>query len=69
MYSYFIDNICGADLADMQLSGKLKTKIVFLCVFLIVFLFCLFLKYEKGIAITQAFQKILDETERKPNKI
>ena len=63
--SLFIDNIWCADLADMQLI------IHSLCVFNI-FSKCSWaipLKDEKGLTITNAFQKILDESDRKPNKI
>ena len=67
-HSIFIDNIWGADLADMQLISKFNKEIRFLlCVIDI------YIKYswviKKGITITNAFQKILKGSNRKPNKI
>ena len=61
----------GADLADMQLISKFNEGFRFLlCVIDI------FSKYawviplkDKGVTITNAFQKILDKSGRKPNKI
>ena len=72
VHSSFIDNIWGADLADMQLICKFNKGIRFL-----LFAIDIFSKYvsvipledKKGIAITNAFQEILDESNRKPNKI
>ena len=74
VYSSFINNIWGADLADiyMQLISKFHKRICFL-----LFLTDIFSKYgwfiplkdKKSITITNAFQKILDESSRKRNKI
>ena len=66
--SLFIDNIWGADLADMQLISKF---IFLLCVIDIYskYAWVTSLKDKKGITITNAFQKILKEYNRKPNKI
>ena len=72
VYSFFKDTIWGADLGDLQLISKInKAFQCLLCVIEIYF------KYiwvppsndKKGIAITNAFQAILDETNNKPNKI
>ena len=72
VYSSFRDNIWGVDLADMQLLSKFNKGFRFLlCVTDI------FSKYawvfpskdKKGISIVNAFQKILIESNRKPNKI
>ena len=73
----FTDNIWeggggGVDLADMQLISKYNKGIRYV--------FCannLFSKYawvvpikdKEGVIIVNAFQKILDSSERKPNKI
>ena len=68
----FIDNIWGADLADMQLISKFNTGIRFLlCVIDIYskYVWVLPLKDKKGITITNAFQKNFKESNRKPNKI
>ena len=69
MYSSFKDNIWGVDLADMQLLSKFKDGL--LCVIDI------FSKYawvtpskdKKGVSIVNAFQMLLKESNRKPNKI
>ena len=72
MYSPFKDNICGVDLADMQLISKYNKRISYLlCV---VDLFSKYswvvpLKDKKGATITNAFQTTLDSSKRKPNKI
>ena len=70
VYSSFKDNIWGVDLADMQLISKCNKEIRYLlCVI------DLFSKYDwvvplKGnTSIISAFQKILDSSKRKPNKI
>ena len=72
VYSSFVDNICG-DLGHMQLIIRSNKEFRFL-----LRVFDLFTKYawdislknKKGITIiTNAFQKILDESNRKPNKI
>ena len=72
MQSPFIDNIWGADLADMQLIGKFKKEICFL--FFAIKTYSKYgwvipLKDKKCIAITNAFQKVLKESNRKPKKI
>ena len=72
LHSTFIDNIWGADLADMQLISKLNRGFRFLlCVIDIYskYAWVMPLKDKKWIAITNAFQKMLDESKRKTNKI
>ena len=72
MYSSFKNNIWGVDLADMQLISKYNKGIRYLlCV---IHLFSKYawvapLKNKKGVTVTNAFQKILKESNRKPNKI
>ena len=72
VYSTFKDNIWGVDLADMQLLSKYNKRIRFLlCV---IDIFCKYawvvpLKDKKGISIVKAFQLILKQSNRKPNKI
>ena len=64
MHSQFIDNIWGADLADMQLLSKFNKGIRFLlCVIDVIskYAWIVLLKDKKGITITNAFQKILHE--------
>ena len=72
VYLSFKDNIWGADLADMQLLSKFSKGIRFLlCVIDIFSKYSWFvpLKDKKAVTITNAFQNILDESGRKPNKI
>ena len=71
--SIFIDNISGAYLADMQLISKFNKGIRFLLCVINIFSKYAWkrhpLKDKKGITITNAFQKFLNESKRKPNKI
>ena len=70
--SLFIDSVLGADLADMQLTSKFSKRFrLSLCVIDIFskYAWVISLKDEKGITITDAFQKNLDESKRKLNKI
>ena len=72
VYSGFKDNIWGADLADMQLISKFNKGFRFLLCVVDIFskyAWVVPLKDKKGITITNAFQKILKESNRKPNKI
>ena len=60
-----MDNIWGADLADMQLLNKFNNGIRFLlCVIDIYnkYAYIIPLKDKKVITITNAFQKVLDES-------
>ena len=71
LHASFIDNILGADLADMQLISKFNKGICFLLSVIDIFSNCAWLiplKDKRGITITNAFQKLLDESNRKPNK-
>ena len=68
----FIDNIYGADVADMQVISNIdKITRLLLCVIDVLSKYAWFisLKHKKGITITNAFQKNLKESNRKPNKI
>ena len=69
--SLFIDSIWGADLADMQLLSKFNNGVRLLCITDIFskYAWVIPLKDKKGISITNAFQKLFDESYRKPNKI
>ena len=72
VHSAFIDNIWGADLADMQLISKFNKGFIFLlCVIDIYskYAWVIPLKDKKGITISNTFQKILDESNHKLNKI
>ena len=72
VYSRFKDNIWGADLADMQLIRKFIKGFRFLLCVIDIFGKCAWvvpLKDKKGVSIVNAFQKILDKSGRKPNKI
>ena len=71
VYSQFKDNIWGVDLADMQsLSRKNKGIKYLLCVIDLYskYAFVIPLK-DKGISIVNAFNKIIKQSNRKPNKI
>ena len=62
----------GADLADMQLISKFNKGFRFLLC--IIDIFCKYawvipLKDKKGVSIVNAFQKILDKSAHKQNKI
>ena len=72
VYSSFRDNIWGVDLADMHLLSKFNKGFRFLlCVIdtYSKYVWVIPLKDKKGINIVNAFQKILKESNRKPNKI
>ena len=72
VHSTFTDNIWGVDLADMQLLSKYNKGIIFLlCVTDIFSKYASIvpLKDKKGISIVKAFQIILKQSNRKPNKI
>ena len=72
VHSSFIDNISGADLADMQLISKFNIGIRFLLCVIDIFsknAWVIPLNNKKGITIAYAFQKILDESGHKPNKM
>ena len=72
VYSGFKDNIWGADFADMQLISKVNKGFKFLLGVIEIFskyAWLIPLKDKKGVSIVNAFQKILKESDRKPNKI
>ena len=72
MYSSFKDNIWGVDLADMQLIIKCNKGLRYLLCAIDLFskyAFVVPLKDKKGTTIVNAFQSILDNSKRKPNKI
>ena len=72
VYSGSRDNIWGANLADMQLISKFNKGFRFLLCLIDIFSKCAWvapLKEKKGVSILNAFQKILDKSARKPNKI
>ena len=72
LHSPFIDNIWGPDLADTQLISKFNKGFrILLCVIDVhrKYMWVIPLKDKKGIEITDAFQKILDKSNCKPNKI
>ena len=72
VYSSFKDNIWGADLADMQLLSKFNKGFRFLLCVIDIFTkyaWVIPLKDKKDVSIVNAFQIILKESNRKPNKI
>ena len=72
VYSQFKDNIWGVDLADMQsLTRKNKGIKYLLCAIDLYtkYVFIIPLKDKKGISIVNAFNKIIKQSNRKPNKI
>ena len=72
VYSGFKDNIWGADLADMQLISKFNKGFRFLLCVIDIFTkyaWVVPLKDKIGLSIFTAFQKILEKSDNKPNKI
>ena len=72
VYSLFKDNIWGADLADMQLISSFNKGFRFLLFIIDIFskyAWVVPLKDKKCVSIVNVFQKILDDSTRKPNKI
>ena len=65
---YGVLYIWGADLADMQLISKFNKGIRFF-IMCYKYAWVIHLKDKQGITITNAFQKILDESNHKTNKI
>ena len=60
-----------ADLADMQLINKFNKEFQILLCVVNIYIKCTWivpLKDKKGIAITNTFQNILDQSNRKPNE-
>ena len=72
VHAAFKDNIWGADLADMQLLSKYNKGIRFLLCVVDIFskyAWVFPLKDKKCVSIATAFQSILKQSNRKPNKI
>ena len=72
VYSGFKDNIWGADLADMQLTSNFNKGFRFLLCVIDIFgkyAWVVPLKHKKCVSIVDVFQKILDDSDRKQNKI
>ena len=72
VHAAFKYNIWGADLAGMQLLSKYNKGIRFLLCAIDVFskyVWVVPLKDKKGVSIVKAFQSILKQSNRKPNKI
>ena len=72
VYSQFKDNIWGVDLADTRLLSKKNKGIKYLLCAIDLFSKYAFgapLKDKKGINITNAFNKIIKQSNGKPNKI
>ena len=72
MHAAFKDDIWGVDLADMQLLSKYNTGIRFLLCAIDIFskyAWVVPLKDKKGVSIVTAFQSILKQSNRKPNKM
>ena len=72
VYSQFKDNIWGVDLADMQsLSRKNKGIRYLLCTIDLYskYVFVIPLENKKGISVTNGFNKIIKQSNRKPNKM
>ena len=72
VHSPFIDNIWDVDLADMQLISKFNKGFGFLLCVIDIYSKCAWvipLKDKKAITITNVFQKILEESNRKPNNV
>ena len=72
VYSQFKDNIWGVDLADTQLLSKKNKGIKYLLCAIDLFskyAFVVPLKDKKAISIVNAFNKIIKQPNRKPNKI
>ena len=72
VYFSFKENIWGVDLADMQLISKYNKRIRYLLCAINLFskyAFVVPLKDKKGTTVANAFQSILNNSKRKPNKI
>ena len=72
VYSSFRDNIWGVDLADMQSLSKYNKGIKYLLCVIDLFSkhgWVVPWKDKRRISIFNVFQKILDSSDRKPNKI
>ena len=71
VYSQFKDNIWGVDLVDMQSLGRKNKGIKYLLCAIDLYskyAFVIPIKDKKGISIVNAFDKIIKQSNRKPNK-
>ena len=72
VYSSFKDNICGVDLAGMTLISKFNKGIKYLLCVIDLFSrysWVIPLKNKKGESIVEGFKKMLDDSNRKSNRI
>ena len=71
VYSSFKDNVWGVGFADMQLISKYNKGIrYFLCAIDLFSIYAFAVSLDKkGVTIVNAFQSILSNSKRKPNKI
>ena len=72
VHSAFKDNVWGADLEDMQLISKYNKGVRFLLCVIDIFskyAWVVPLKDKKDVSIVAAFQSILKQSNKKPNKI
>ena len=72
VYSSFKENICGVDSADMQLISKYNIGIRYLLCAIDIFskyLWVVPINDKKGVNMVNVFQKLLDSSKRKPNKM
>ena len=72
VHSSFINNIEGADLADIQLTSRFNKGLWFLLYVIdsySKYVWVVPLEDKKSVRIANAFQKNLYKTKRKPNKI
>ena len=72
VYSQFKDNMWGVDLADLQSLSRKNKGIKYLLHVIDLYskyAFVIPLKDKKGISIVNAFNKIIKQSNRKPNKI
>ena len=67
VHSPFIDKIWGEDLADMELISEFNKGFRFLLCVIDIYSICSWFIAFKN-TITNVFQKLLDELNRKPNK-
>ena len=72
VYSSFKDNIWGVDLADTQLLSRQNKGIKYLLCVIDLFskyAFVVPLKDKKGSSVVKRFEKIINKSGRRPNKI
>ena len=72
MHSTIKGSVWVADLADMQLLSRYNKGIRFLLFVIDIFskyAWVVPLKFKKGVSIVGAFQSILKQSNKKPNKI